>query len=147
MAQQTYDVRANYADVADESFTTDADARTRRAIEQDMVVIPGRGADGVATGMYDVHSQSGSTYIVDLAGDEDRPRCDCPDVAHNDPEDGCKHARRVQFLVDKTALPEQGESADEYMDQLGALEASLNARRENHCQAIRQIDSLLDVLE
>lgn len=65
------------------------DARTRRACEQSMTVVP----HGGGSGMFDVYSASGGEYVVDLRDGV----CTCPDYVHREPEGGCKHQLRVKF--------------------------------------------------
>lgn len=75
-------------------------ARTRRALEAAMVVVP----EGNSTGRFEVYSAkagSNSTYEVDL-----RERvCSCPDHEHREPAGGCKHARRVRLSLGLMDIP------------------------------------------
>jgi hypothetical protein len=54
-----------------------------------------------AGGVYDVHSESGNTYRVDIAAEE----CSCPDWEEREPEGGCKHLRRVRLEVRAGRVP------------------------------------------
>lgn len=56
-------------------------------------------------GVYEVESQSGNTYSVDLPGG----RCTCPD--HNFRGVRCKHLRRVAVEVTEGLVPPPGEKA------------------------------------
>lgn len=99
----------------------DDEKRAYRARTEDMVVVPETDVDGACTGLYDVYSQSGSSYVVDVT----RSRCDCPDMTHNAPEDGCKHVKRAAMMIQETALPAPGEETADYLDLLEATLTSL----------------------
>ncbi|WP_245998617.1 hypothetical protein [Halalkalicoccus subterraneus] len=60
------------------------------------------------TGEYNVYSQSGSVYRVDLIGES----CSCPDQEYNTPEDGCKHLRRVEMEIGQREVPDLEEETD-----------------------------------
>ena len=80
-----------------ESGTNTAAARrARRANEEDMRVSLRR-----AGGVYDVHSESGNTYRVDVGAEE----CSCPDWTEREPEGGCKHLRRARIEVQAGRVP------------------------------------------
>jgi hypothetical protein len=70
--------------------------RARRAREEEMTVSLRQ-----TGGIYDVHSESGHTYRVDIAGEE----CSCPDWQEREPEGGCKHLRRVRLAVRAGQVP------------------------------------------
>jgi len=90
-----------------------AELRQYRARNERMVVVPQIGADGNATGLYTVYSQSGKKYLVDDMGDE---KCSCKDMKHRSPDGGCKHVRRVRLLIRETALPAAGEPVEPFFD-------------------------------
>lgn len=54
--------------------------------------------NGVATGLYEVESESGSQYTVDA----EEGRCSCPDHQHRNAQ--CKHLRRVALAITYTNL-------------------------------------------
>ncbi|WP_435320292.1 hypothetical protein [Haloarchaeobius sp. TZWSO28] len=72
------------------------DPRTRRALTEEMVV-----AFGDIGPRYEVHSQSGRTYTVDL----ESKTCSCPDAEKRAPKGGCKHYRRVLFACEAGLVP------------------------------------------
>jgi predicted nucleic acid-binding Zn finger protein len=73
------------------------ESRTRRALEEYMTVLPEED-----TGLCEVHTQSGSEYIVDA---EDGA-CTCPDMRHNlGHDENCKHIRRARFALGLDAVP------------------------------------------
>lgn len=79
---------------------TDCKKRLRRAVCEKMTVLELGGQ------CYEVVSSSGSTYGVDLGGEE--PICTCPDFQHNLPTpDGvseCKHIMRAQVVAEQSRV-------------------------------------------
>jgi hypothetical protein len=53
-----------------------------------------------AENLYTVHSESGSTYLVDA----ELPACECPD--HEYRGRVCKHIRRVMFATGRWSVPD-----------------------------------------
>jgi hypothetical protein len=47
--------------------------------------------------LYEVLSESGNTYNVDI--ERERETCSCPDFEQRQPDDGCKHLRRVNLEI------------------------------------------------
>lgn len=76
-----------------------ADIRSQRARMERMAVT------SLGGGVYQVESQSGNTYSVDLPGG----RCTCPD--HNFRGVRCKHLRRVAMEVTEGLVPPPGREA------------------------------------
>jgi hypothetical protein len=72
------------------------DARTRRARTESMRV------RAVGGGVYEVHSESGATYAVDVPGG----RCTCPD--HTYRQVWCKHLRGVAQSIAEGRVPPPG---------------------------------------
>ncbi|MWG33120.1 hypothetical protein [Halomarina oriensis] len=116
------------------------DRRTWRARTQSMLVLPETDTEGDATGLYHVFSQSGSNYLADPELDS----CTCPDMAHNDPENGCKHIRRVSLAIDETSLPARTESTDDYWTEFDATTTNIAEQIENLNERIQQLGTLLD---
>lgn len=75
------------------------DLRSQRARMERMAVT------ALGGGVYEVESQSGNTYAVDLPGG----RCTCPD--HNFRGVRCKHVRRVAMEVTEGLVPAPGQQA------------------------------------
>jgi len=75
------------------------DIRSQRARMERMAVTP------LGGGVYEVGSQSGNVYSVDLPGG----RCTCPD--HNFRGVRCKHLRRVAMEVNEGLVPPPGKEA------------------------------------
>lgn len=78
------------------SETHEVDARERRAREEEMEVSLLRKG-----GVYEVHSESGNTYRVDVASGT----CTCLDWQQREPDGGCKHLRRVDAEIKAGDVP------------------------------------------
>lgn len=84
----------NATQPTDFNDTASLDDRDVRALRECMTVLP---TD--APGLYEVTTESGSTYRVDAEGQS----CMCPDARHRDAR--CKHIRRVAFATGQRPLP------------------------------------------
>ena len=51
--------------------------------------------------VYDVFSESGSTYVVDV----EKETCTCPDFEQRHPDGGCKRLRRVDLEIRTRLIP------------------------------------------
>lgn len=89
------------------------DERDAKALTESMTVVGwierARGADG----LYEVYTQSGANYLVDLQTGS----CECPDARYRDRE--CKHQIRVKFEVGAREIPAWVDP-DDVDRQLGA---------------------------
>jgi len=82
--------------VQERSHGDDIAPRTKRSLEENMdVSLYEKG------GTYEVHSESGNIYQVDLLEES----CTCPDWQQRQPEGGCKHLRRVDREVAGGTVP------------------------------------------
>ncbi|MWV38869.1 hypothetical protein [Natrialba sp. INN-245] len=72
------------------------ESRTRRALTEDMDVRFGQNGP-----TYEVFSESGSTYVVDI----EKETCTCPDFERRQPDGGCKHLRRVDLEIRTGLVP------------------------------------------
>lgn len=143
MAQATLtDVPPKYRD-ADPSDLDPSERRTHKAYNEPMVVIPEATDDGIALGLYTVHSTSGREYFVD----SDTGACECPDAKFNAPEGGCKHARRVKIGIINGELPDEGEDATAYLDALDDMAAGLASKRDRLQSRIDDIETLIAALD
>ncbi len=70
--------------------------RTRRALTEEIDVQFGRQGP-----VYDVHSESGRTYVVDV----EEETCTCPDFERRQADGGCKHLRRVDLEIRTGLVP------------------------------------------
>ena len=128
----------------DEDDLSPNERRLYRARNERMVVVPQVGADGNATGLYNVYSQSGKTYLVDVAAGE---KCSCTDMKHNRPSGGCKHVRRCRIMLRETALPAAGDGVAEFFDShISVMASELRDEREALEQRKQTLGHFLDGL-
>ena len=104
--------QANHETVAIDGQLTD---REVRALTTPMTVIDDCGVVRDADGMYEITTDSGRSYIVDMHGDNS-PRCSCKDYQFRG--GSCKHIERVRFETGEKAIPAWVD-LDELDDQLG----------------------------
>ena len=118
----------------------DADERRAlRARTENMIVVPQTDTDGRCIGMYEVFSQSGSQYTVDL----DRPHgCTCPDTEYRNARN-CKHRRRVALEISFAGCPAPDQPVGDYEGRLADLRESLERRREAVREDLEVIEGLL----
>jgi hypothetical protein len=107
-----------------DNLTSDG-RRWVRAVTEQMLVVPETTRDGETTSRFRVFSESGSEYLTDL-NDPQRP-CDCPDMKHNAPENGCKHLRRVELLRSDPAVPLPDATGDDVSDYWPWFDARVHA--------------------
>jgi len=72
------------------------DPRTRRALNEKLDV-----RFATLGPIYEVESESGATYEVDI----EATTCTCPDFEQRQPDDGCKHLRRVDLEIRTGLVP------------------------------------------
>lgn len=109
------DVEIQSPEVGGGEQDNNIDPRTERALTEEMDVSLLRKG-----GVYEVKSQSGSYYEVDVASET----CTCPDFVEREPDGGCKHLRRVDTEIREDDVPRpdgrlpdkprSGESSDQY---------------------------------
>lgn len=103
-----------------------AQKRTIRAATESMSLDRHAGE----TGDFDVYSQSGSVYRVNLI----TKTCDCPDHQHNDRH--CKHLRRVEIEAGQRPVPD--------LDQQTDVEVMINARADQQAAETDQQEVATD---
>ncbi|WP_135807327.1 hypothetical protein [Halorussus marinus] len=84
------------AAVETETTADSVDDRDRRAAEEAMAVMP------IDEDRYRVYSGADADYLVDLRD----PACECADWRYREPEEGCKHARRVLQTLGRRPIPD-----------------------------------------
>lgn len=98
------------------------DERDARALTTPMSVLEDVGIVAGADGMFEVTTASGREYVVDIDAPEGA-RCLCDDQKYRQPDDGCKHIRRVLFEIGERAIPSWVDR-DDVDEQLGAYVSS-----------------------
>lgn len=87
---------SSLADKPNEDRPNIVEDRTRRAQEEYMdVSLLRRG------GLYEVHSESGGTYEIDILKEE----CSCPDQQNSTTPSPCKHIRRIKLELEAGQIP------------------------------------------
>lgn len=89
--------RGTYNDDGDREKTTDA--RTQKALQQYLTVLDDTPRVDGADGLYEVVSESGKSYVVDVQ----LGACECPD--HRYRETVCKHIRRTRYATGDVPIP------------------------------------------
>jgi len=100
----------------------------------------------VADALFEVTSQSGNVYTVDLR----EPACTCPDFQHREEVTACKHVRRVRMehgMVDVEALEDELErTASELAMSAEQLEQQANDLHAEASNLEDAIDRLQEVV-
>jgi len=143
----TLDADALAAEQTENGIDMDAlDASERRAVRartEGMIVLPQTDADGRCIGMYEVFSESGSRYTVDL----DRAHgCTCPDTEYRQTKN-CKHRRRVALEITFAGCPAPGREIGDYADTLDHMRTALERQRERLFEDIERLTDLISPLE
>ena len=112
------------------------DPRERRAREEEMDVSLLRKG-----GVYEVYSESGNTYRVDVAGGT----CTCLDWQQREPDGGCKHLRRVDTEIKAGDVPRpDGRVPDRLVAVDGGSDA-LEACTDRIASRVRSLDAEIEV--
>ena len=118
------------------SETHEVNARERRAREEEMKVSLLR-----KSGVYEVRSESGNTYRVDIAGGT----CTCLDWQQREPDGGCKHLRRVDAEIKAGDVPRpDGRVPDQLVAVDGGNDA-LEACTDRIASRVRSLDAEIEV--
>lgn len=143
MAQQTdAEAEDSVALSYDSDDSVEPETRAYRARNERMVVVPREDNHEVCIGLYDVVTTGGS-YVVDGVDGV----CDCPDMEYNRPDDGCKHVRRVAYMLERTSLPGEGEDSAGYNDALNQLHESLSSEIARLRDRLGETEELLATFE
>ena len=147
------DAEIQSPEVGDGDQDNNIDPRTERALTEEMDVSLLRKG-----GVYEVKSQSGSYYEVDVASET----CTCPDFVKREPDGGCKHLRRVDTEIREDAVPRPdgrlpdnprlGKSSDPISQateciakQIESLESEIDHRSRRH-QQLHELQTVLKSL-
>ena len=118
------------------SETHEVDARERRAREEDMTVSLLRKG-----GVYEVRSESGNTYRVDVAGGT----CTCLDWQQREPDGGCKHLRRVDAEIKAGDVPRPDGRVAERLVAVDGGSDALEACTDRIAGRVRSLDAEIEV--
>lgn len=117
-------------------------ARARRARTEQMIVIPQTDDNEICIGLYDVYTQSGSQYVVDITREFG---CTCSDTEHNHIS-RCKHRRRVAMEISEGDLPAPEQPIGEYPATIDEAKAHIESERERLVGEISDLDALQEAL-
>lgn len=123
--------------MASESIQPAVEPRTLRAVSEYLTVIE------EAPALFQVVSESGSSYLVDLR----EPACNCPDFQHRDEVTACKHIIRTRLAVgqiDTTALERR---LTERADQLEANATDLEQQASELAETAHELRKARSRLE
>lgn len=81
---------------------SDLSQRSVSALTEYLYAFDDHGWAADAPGCWLVYAEDGSEYRVDA----ETGSCTCDDAFYRDPEGGCKHLRRVEFLTGDRDIPE-----------------------------------------
>ena len=115
--------------MASESVQPGIEPRTIRAVAEYMTVIE------TARALFEVHTESGATYTVDLAG----PACSCPDFRFSEEVKACKHLRRVRLEVGQVDIDALERRLAATAEQLGATATEREAEAQELGEAAREL--------
>ena len=118
------------------SETHEVDARERRARKEEMKVSLLRKG-----GVYEVHSESGNTYKVDVAGGT----CTCLDWQQREPDGGCKHLRRVDAEIKAGDVPRPDGRVAERLVAVDGGNDALEACTDRIASRVRSLDAEIEV--
>jgi hypothetical protein len=132
---------AQQPSVDDQEPQDEKDLRTERARTEEMDVSLLRKG-----GEYEVQSESGNTYEVDVAS----KTCTCPDFTKSQPSGGCKHLRRVDIEIrDGPVSRPDGRlpATADVTEQLAEAVPNLDREIEEREAERRVLQTALEVLE
>jgi hypothetical protein len=112
------------------------DPRERRAREEEMDVSLLRKG-----GVYEVRSESGNTYRVDVAGGT----CTCLDWQQREPDGGCKHLRRVDAEIKAGDVPRPDGRVPDRLVAVDGGNDALEACTDRIASRVRSLDAEIEV--
>lgn len=127
--------------IGEDQSQEELEPRTKRARTEEMdVSLLQKG------GIYEVKSESGNTYEVDVASET----CTCPDFTKRNPSDGCKHLRRTDLEIRGGNVPRpDGRLPDttDVVEQLSAKVFELNQEIEEREERRQKLEATVAVIE
>ena len=120
-----------------QSIQPELDLRTIRAASEYMTVIE------IAHALFEVTSQSGKTYTVDLV----EPCCECPDFTYHDEVSECKHIRRVRLEVGQVDIDDLQARLESTAEKLETDAEKLAGKAHELETSARDLHRTLDRLE
>ena len=107
--------------MSSESVQPDVEPRTIRAATEYMY------CEEVADALFEVTSQSGNVYTVDLR----EPACECKDFQYREGVTECKHIRRIRLEYGQSDVEELESELERTASELLRSAAQLEAKAED----------------
>lgn len=80
---------------------SDLESRSVSALLEYLYAFDDHGWAADADGLWLVYAEDGTQYRVDV----ETGACNCDDAWYRQPDGGCKHVRRVEFLIGEREIP------------------------------------------
>lgn len=123
--------------MSSETVQPDVEPRTIRAATEFMY------CEEVADGLFEVTSQSGNVYTVDLR----EPACECPDFQHREEVTECKHIRRVRIEVGQIDVESLEEELERTASELEESAEHLQQRAREVSDQASELEDAIDRLQ
>jgi len=122
--------------VSSESVQPDVEPRTIRAATEYIYV------EEVADALFEVTSQSGNVYTVDLW----EPACECKDFQYRDEVTECKHIRRTRIEFGQIDVGELDTELERTASELLRSAAQLESKAEDIYEQASELEDARDRL-
>ena len=123
--------------MSSESVQPDIEPRTIRAATEYMY------CEEVAEALFEVTSQSGNVYTVDLR----EPACTCPDFQHREKVSECKHVRRVRLEVGQIDVEALEQELERTATELETSAEQLESKAQEISEQASELEDAIDRLQ
>ena len=123
--------------MSSESVQPDIEPRTIRAATEYMY------CEEVAEALFEVTSQSGNVYTVDLR----EPACTCPDFQHRENLSECKHVRRVRLEVGQIDVEALEQELERTATELETSAEQLESKAQEISEQASELEDAVDRLQ
>ena len=123
--------------MSSESVQPDIEPRTIRAATEYMY------CEEVAEALFEVTSQSGNVYTVDLR----EPACTCPDFQHRENLSECKHVRRVRLEVGQIDVEALEQELERTATELETSAEQLESKAQEISEQASELEDAIDRLQ
>lgn len=123
--------------MSSESVQPDVEPRTIRAATEYMY------CEEVAEALFEVTSQSGNVYTVDLR----EPACTCPDFQHREGVSECKHVRRVRLEVGQIDVEALEQELERTATELETSAEQLESKAQEISEQASELEDAIDRLQ
>lgn len=116
-----------------ESVQPDLEPRTFRAVLEDFECTE------IARALFEVTSESGSVYTVDLR----EPVCQCPDFQYREHVEECKHIRRVRIEVGQVDVEALEQEIASTVSELEEIEERLETKAREISDGVAEMNDVV----